>query len=213
MARTRSAESYKRRAPQFKVQPLVLVVCEDKKSSKTYFEEASRHFRAYAQVEFFHSGKTDPLGVVNSALKRLNAFDHVYCVIDRDSHDERNFQSAVALSSANAGQITLLTSYPCFEFWLILHFGYTRAPFVSLGGVSAADRVVQQLKSNPVMSDYAKGNVAKLFERLLPLLPVARNNAARSVAEAAIEGDWNPSTPLHLLIERFEKLGDLVPTD
>ena len=137
----------------------------------------------------------------------------MYCVIDRDSHDETNFQSAVALSRANAGRVTLLTSYPCFEFWLILHFGYTRAPFASVGGVSAAERALQHLKTKPDMGDYAKGNIAGLFEKLLPQLSIARTNASRSVAEAHSVGDWNPSTPLHLLIDRLEELGELALTE
>lgn len=209
MAQMRSPESFKRRGARYKVQPLVLVVCEDAKSSKTYLEDASRHFRAYAQVEFVHPGKTDPLGVVSSGVKRAKGFDHVYCVIDRDSHHEPNFLEALALGEANKDKVTVLTSYPCFEFWLLLHFEYTRAPFMPAGGVSAADRVLQSLKTKPDMAAYAKGKVGGLFEKLLPLLPDARKHAPRTVMEGVADAEMNPSTPLHLLIDRLEGLGKL----
>lgn len=209
MAQMRSPESFKRRGARFKVQPLVLVVCEDAKSSKTYFEDASRHFRAYAQVKFVHPGKTDPLGVISSGVKYAKSFDHVYCVIDRDSHHEPNFLAALALGEANKDKVTVLTSYPCFEFWLLLHFEYTRAPFMSVGGVSAADRVLQSLKTKPDMATYAKGKVDGLFEKLLPLLPDAKKRAPRTVIEGMADAEMNPSTPLHLLIDSLEGLGKL----
>lgn len=213
MAQNRSTESFKRRGPRFQIQKIVLVVCEDAKSSKIYFEEASRHFRAYAQVEFVHPGKTDPLGVVTAGLQKSNKFDHVYCVIDRDSHHTPNFEEALVLGQKNKDKVTVLTSYPCFEFWLLLHFDYTRAPFMPAGGVSAADKVLQVLKQKPGMNAYAKGKVEGLFVQLLPQLDTARKNALKTIAEAYVVGEMNPSTPLHVLMERLEQLGKISKID
>lgn len=204
----RTSDSFRRKAPKFKTQPVVLVICEDTKSSKIYLEEASRYFRAYAKIEFAHVGKTDPLGVVKGAVQRMKNFDHVYCVIDRDTHHQPNFDAALALGQANKAKVTVLTSYPCFEFWLLLHFGYSRAPFMSAGGVSSADRALIALKTKPDMAAYTKGNVEGLFQRLLPLLPAARLNALRTVAEAVIDNEMNPSTPLHDLINVLEELSE-----
>ncbi len=209
MTRGRNSESFKRGNAKFKQQPRVLVICEDTKSSKTYLEEASRQFRSYAQVEFAHSGNTDPQGIVNSGVKRSKTFDHVYCVIDRDSHHEPNFKAALALGDANKAKVTVLTSYPCFEFWLLLHFEYTRAPFMSAGGRSGAERVLKSLKDKPDMSRYAKGSIEGLFEKLLPRLTDACENAARTLVEGEADGNMNPSTSMHLLIARLEDLGKL----
>ncbi len=213
MAQIRNTESFKRRGPRFQTQKIVLVVCEDAKSSKTYLEEASRHFRAYAKVEFVHPGKTDPLGVVTAGVQKSKGFDHVYCVIDRDSHHKPNFEEALALGEKNKGKVTVLTSYPCFEFWLLLHFEYTRSPFMPAGGLSAADRVLQVLKQKPGMNAYAKGKVEGLFEQLLPQLEAASKNALKAIAEADAVGEKNPSTPLHVLIDQLQQLGKITKID
>lgn len=205
----RTADSFQRKPPKYKVQPTTLIVCEDSKSSLIYLEEAAQHFRAFAKVQVFHPGKTDPLGIVNSAIQRTRSFDHVYCVIDRDDHHEPRFREALLLEAAN-DKITVLTSYPCFEFWLLLHFGYTRAPFMPVGVASAADRVLASLTSRQEMRDYKKGNVVGLFAKLLPWLPAAMVFAPRTVLEAKADNEMNPSTPLHELILRFEELGKLV---
>ena len=91
----RSAASFARGAAKFKVQARVLVLCEDSKSSKTYLEDASKYFRATAQVQIAHPGRTDPLGVVQAGVKQQSAFDAVYCVVDRDSH--ANWEQAIDL--------------------------------------------------------------------------------------------------------------------
>lgn len=205
---SRSAASFSRRPPRFKPQPRVLVICEDTKSSKTYLEEAATHYRSYAIVEFSHCGRTDPLGIVEAAAKRRRDFDEVFCVIDRDSHDEQNFGQAVARAS-NLPDVRLLTSYPCFEFWLLLHFGFTRAPFAPAGKHSAADRVLQELVARPGMTGYKKGDVKGLFLALLPRLHDAIENAVRTLREADIDSQLNPSTSLHELLAKLQELGSL----
>lgn len=203
------ADSFKRIGARFKPQPRVLVICEDSKSSKTYLEDASISFRAQAAVEFSHCGRTDPLGIVAAAIKRQRDFESVYCVIDRDAH--QNFDAALALA-ADEPKVTVVPSYPCFEFWLLLHFCYTRAPNTAVGGLSAADRVIQELRTKPNMDVYAKGATKRLFENLLPMLPQARIHAARTLADAASDGELNPSTSLHLLLTELEKLVPLQRT-
>src|SRR4051812_3924114 len=106
----------------FAPQPTVLVICEDSKSGKKYLEDATRHFRVNVSVEVSHCGHTDPLGIVADAVSRQRGFDKVFCVIDRDTHV--NFPEAIAMANAHS-KVTIIASYPCFEFWYLLHFGYT----------------------------------------------------------------------------------------
>lgn len=202
----RNASSFHRGAAKYKPQPLVLVLCEDTKSSKTYFQEAATHFRSIAKVEFAHCGRTDPLGVVQGAVHRSRNFDRVFCVIDRDSHDPQNFAGAMALTAASP-KLTTLTSYPCFEFWLLLHFGFSRAPFMAAGKHSAADRVIQDLRTKDGMGAYSKGGIEGLFLQLLPKLDAACARASRTIRDAALDNESNPSTPLHELIDELRKLG------
>lgn len=204
----RPSTSFSRKPPKFKPQPRVLVICEDTKSSKNYLEDAAIYFRSFAVVEFSHCGRTDPLGIVIAAIKRSKEFDQVFCVVDRDSHDQQNFEQAVG-RARSANGVTLLTSYPCFEFWLLIHFGYTRSPFMPAGQQSAADRVIGELTTKPGMSGYTKGDVKRLFATLLPKLEIATIHAERTLQEAVADNENNPSTPLHKLLNRLRELGEI----
>lgn len=204
----RTASSFRREAPRFRVQPRVLVVCEDSKSSKNYFEEAARHFRSYALVEFSHCGNTDPLGIVKNALTRQRDFEHVYCALDRDSH--QNWDEAMSMVT-HSPKVKIVASYPCFEFWLLLHRRYTRAPYTAVGGVSAAERVLRELRAEAGMDTYIKGNVRDLFFALLPDLATAKVRAARTVAERDADDERNPSTEVHKLLEALEELSVPMP--
>ena len=145
---------------------------------------------------------------MEAAIKRQKDFESVYCVIDRDTH--HNFDAALARAATEL-KVRLITSYPCFEFWLLLHFCYSRAPYTSVGGLSAADRVIQDLRTKPEMDAYAKGATKNLFDKLLPMLPQARNHAGRTLVDAEQDGELNPSTPLHLLLTELEELAGLKP--
>lgn len=199
------AHSFTRSKSTYKPQPRVLVLCEDTKSCKNYLEDAARHFRAYAEIEIAHCGKTDPLGIVSAAARRMQKFDHVYCAIDRDQHN--GFDEAVALARQHKEKLTLITSYPCYEFWILLHFEYSRRPYVASGGSSPGECMVQDICKLKGLEKYSKGGGAPLFEMLLPRLSDARRNAMRVMNSAMAEGELNPSTKLHDLIEVFERLG------
>lgn len=205
MAKT--AISFARSNSRFKPQPRVLVLCEDSKSSRRYLEDANNHFRSFATVEVAHCGKTDPLGIVREAIEKCNkAYEFAYCVIDRDTHP--SFDDAVQLANQNAKKISLVVSYPCYEFWLLLHFGLTRKSYTSVGKLSAGDLLVKDLSAaDPMMNGYAKGGSVGLFEALLDRLPSAMKWSQQILTEAEKDGEMNPSTTLHLLIEKFRNLG------
>ena len=202
MARARSR--FDRTEPSFKPQSRVLVICEDTKSSKNYLQDAAVYFRAHAEVEIYHCGKNDPKGIVEVAVKRQRNFDHVYCVIDRD--DDKKFDAALNQAVANA-KVTVIASYPCYEYWLLLHFGKTRKAYVGVGNHSSGDLLVKDLCKKEGMGGYDKGASRNLFDDLLLRLPGARKFAKETLAEALADNGLNPSTRLHELIDLFEVLG------
>lgn len=204
---TRDASSFGRNSPYLRQQPLVLVICEDEKSSKDYLTDAKVHYRATAMVDVANVGHSDPRGIVRKAIQKSTKFDQVFCVIDRDTHP--TFNEAVALARENP-KVVLITSYPCFEYWLYLHFKYTRRTFRRSGVHSPADQMIGHLKKCEGMKNYDKGQVKSLFKTLLPRLPNAFVHAARSVNDAAKDGESDPSTQLHLVLEKFAELGKTV---
>lgn len=204
----RSSTSFARGGAKFKAQARVLILCEDSKSSKIYLEDASKYFRATAQVQIAHPGRTDPLGVVLAGVAQQSVFDAVYCVVDRDSHV--NWEQANSLARSHP-RIRMIRSFPCFEFWLLLHFGYTRAGYQRAGALSAADQVVRDLRLKPGMHGYAKGSIEGLFQKLCghaeEMLNTACKHGDRTLIDAEREGDANPSTELQNLIRELRKLG------
>ncbi|HWZ49115.1 MAG TPA: RloB family protein [Herbaspirillum sp.] len=202
----RSAKSFERRKPQFKPRPTVLVVCEDSKSAKRYLEDATYHFRINVTVEISHCGRTDPKGIVANAIERSAKFDRVFCAIDRDTHE--SFEAAIATADA-AEKVTVIASYPCFEFWYLLHFDYSRKPYRTAGNESAGDRLGADLRACEGMERYDKGAKKSVFDLLLDKLPVARHTASRVFQHAVDTKEMNPSTQVHTLIDFFEDLSEL----
>ncbi|MDD1608315.1 MAG: RloB family protein, partial [Methylococcaceae bacterium] len=190
--------------PSFKQQPTVLVICEDTKSGKHYLEDASQHFRVNVQIEIIHCGKTDPKGIVKEAIGRQKKFDHVFCAIDRDTH--QNFDEALNLAKT-AEKVEIIVSYPCFEFWLLLHFGYNRKPYAAAGKYSPADLVIKELRTHSCLKNYDKSNTQNIFKLMLENGFIeARRIAPKVLKEAIASGEMNPSTQLHELLDFFETL-------
>lgn len=205
MAKT--ASSFARSKSSLKTQPPVLVLCEDSKSSRRYLEDANAYFRSFASVEVSHCGKTDPLGIVREAIAACTKkYEFAYCVIDRDTHP--SFDDAVRLANQNPEKVSLIVSYPCYEFWLLLHFGKTRKPYARAGKFSAGDLLVKDLTAAHIlMHEYEKGSCIGLFEDLLDRLPSAMKWSEQILTEAKQDGEMNPSTNLHRLIEKLHDLG------
>ncbi|WP_161783271.1 RloB family protein [Burkholderia sp. A1] len=201
----RDAASFNRAKPSEAPQPTVLVICEDSKSGKVYIEDAALYYRANVKVSVVHIGKTDPKNIVAEAIKKRSKFDKVYCVVDRDSHE--GWDEAVRLAEDSNG-VEFIASYPCFEFWLILHFGVSTKPYVKSGAKSPGECCAADLKKCKSMEKYKKGGDARLFEKLLDRLGDAKKNSKRIYDDATRLGSMNPSTKMHVIIGDIEELGD-----
>ncbi|MEP6605826.1 MAG: RloB family protein [Nitrosospira sp.] len=200
---SRSAQSLNRGKSRYKPQPRILVICEDSKSGKQYLDDAASHFRVNLIVEIAHCGRTDPRGIVEKALEREANYEQVYCMIDRDQHE--NFAEALKLAE-NSKKTIVIISYPCFEFWLLLHFGYCRKPYVPVGSASAAEQLIRDLRVYPGFESYAKGDKQNIFKLLKDKLVCARTTAPKILSDAITAEAMNPSTQIHLLFNVLEKL-------
>lgn len=199
----RYAKSYERKKRNYVVGGKVLIICEDVKSCKTYLEDAKKHFGVDAVVEVVHLGCTDPLNIVKRALEKCSNFHIVYCVIDRDTHE--NFDQACKLLRNEKAKVELVVSYPCFEYWLYLHFKYTRAGYQP-GRASPGAQMLSALVQIPEMIKYKKGEVNSLFDLLLTKLATARENSQKALADAIAVDEMNPSTRMHELFDAFEAM-------
>lgn len=180
----------------------VLIVCEGTKTEPMYLSRLrSIHRLSSSNIKVTPAPGTDPIGIVKFAHSEAkgDSYDKIYCVFDRDSHDgfEEARKKASELSSHELN-IIAITSWPCFEFWILLHFEFTAAPFVSTGSASSCDVVIKRLRTH--IPNYSKGS-ASLYDELISRQPAALENARRLEAASQADGSRNPSTQMHSLIE------------
>lgn len=202
----RPRKQFSRRGPKREPYDRVLVVCEGERTEPLYFLDLAARYRlSMANIEVVGIG-ADPKSVVSKAKKLCSRenrhgekFDKVYCVFDRDEH--ATFDAA--RDEAGASGVELATSWPCFEFWLRLHFGYSRHPYARAGGKSAAQNCVEDVKR--WLPGYTKG-ADGVFGQLEERLEEAKGNAERASADAWATDDFNPSTDVHKLVDYLQSL-------
>jgi len=194
----------------------VLIVCEGEKTEPNYFRELRNHYRLNTtNVEISGDCGSAPISVVEHAKRCYRdeqrkglPFDRVYCVFDKDTHDSyQTALRAVAIAKPK-GTFYGITSVPCFEFWLLLHFVYTTKPFYgTVGSRSGGDQVTAELCK--YIADYAKGDNGR-FEQLIGQLPQAIIYSQRVFEVAQANNTDNPSTLIHVLVEYLQNLGKTI---
>ena len=199
--------SLKRRPSSRTPQQRVLVVCEGEYTEPRYFAALKNRLRLNTLVVKPTKG-VDPRTLVNMASKESQRekrngerFDFVYCVFDRDSHPQFDEASKTARDRG----FQLARSWPCFEFWLLLHFEFVRSPYVPTDGTSPCDACIRDLRKH--LPDYNKGDQTT-FDDLWHLLETAIAHGRKASADAAATGQNNPSTEIHELVAHLQKLSD-----
>lgn len=195
-----------RRAPYAKV----LIVCEGEKTEPSYFKGLNDHYGLNsANVEINGEGK-DPLGIYHYAKRRFgeekaagDPFDHVYCVFDKDTHAHYADAVSTIEQAVPADTFYAITSVPCFEYWLLLHFIASTKPYAGTPDKSAGKQVETELRN--YIPDYAKGHQG-IFAKLVSQLDFAKANAARTLAIAGGNGTDNPSTHVHELVTFLQQI-------
>lgn len=184
----------------------VLIVCEGSKTERNYFHDLATQYRLSDGVVTVVGLGQAPMQVVKEAQKLQRserrageAYDKVFCVFDRDEHND--FEQASTMARSN--RINLARSWPCFEFWFLLHFRYTRVPFARSGPNSPADACLRELKE--CWPEYAK-NLERLFQVLRNSLEDAKRHAERAATDAAQTEEPNPSTEAHELVTYLQSL-------
>ncbi|MEQ1593799.1 MAG: RloB family protein [Casimicrobium sp.] len=191
-----------------------MIVCEGTKTEPHYLAELLIDLRIRPQsVRIAPNDGVSPDRVVAHALALYeedsqtgDSYDKVYCVFDRDNHT--TFYGAVQRTRdlCIAGKpFVAITSDPCFEVWLLLHFGYTDQPFQAAGRKSVGDTVVAALKSKPGFAKYGKGQ-AGVYTTLKGSLEIAIEAARRLRDHAEATGSVNPLTSVDILVSELRAL-------
>lgn len=141
------------------------------------------------------------LEIVKDEIKNGEKYDEVYCVFDRD--DFAHYEAAK--KRAEQYKFVCITSNPSFEYWLLIHFKETDAPYAAVGNHTVGDLCMSQLKRE--FKDYKK-NLPNLYTALLPRLPNAMKYGQRRYEAAKADNEYNPSTNFHILVQRLHKVAE-----
>lgn len=213
------ARDLSRNAARRKPYERILIVSEGEKTEPNYINEIRSDYRlstANVQVRPSELG-TQPLQVVEyaEALFRSGdrskaieprAFDRVVVVFDRDDHD--TYHQALDMVAARncklkneAGERVLfqaITSVPCFELWLLLHFEDVHAPI-------HRNDVYQRLKAH--MPGYEKGQDGH-WTRTKEYLNSATQRALTRAAFTTAYDGCETYTAMHELVSMLMHLKD-----
>lgn len=153
-----------------------------------------------------------PINVVDRAIemaKNTHYIDYVACVFDRDAHESYGR----AVNKLNRFKpnpkdkskpiFWAITSTPCYEIWLLLHFCYTTKAYNPSGKKSAGDNLTADLVKH--LTSYKK-NTIEWFGELINKLDTAIKNAKQLQKHNSSTKSTNPSTHIHELVEFLTKL-------
>ncbi|MEA2043710.1 MAG: RloB family protein [Bacteroidota bacterium] len=187
----------------------LLIVCEDEKSSKFYFEsfkkdEKLKRDLASVEIEVVHPKDHSPVGLVTEAKSKKikakrerNPYDEIWVVLDRDGH--ANMEKAI--NKARDNKIHFALSVICFEYWILLHFEKTTKYF------NKCDNVISYIKKNH-FSEYEKNTNS--YTTLKDRINIAIKNGEWRIKQA--QNDINRGikihqlsayTNVHLLVQRL----------
>jgi RloB-like protein len=205
--RARQIPGLERRQPKRSSYDRVLIVCEGSKTEPNYFRELVDHLRLNtANIEIDGDSDPSPKSVVAHAKRRYQQeedFDRVFCVFDKDEHS--TYQQAVRDLAAEevADVFTAITSVPCFEYWLLLHFIFTTKPYARSESYSPGQHVLRDLKLH--LPEYNKGSQHVYFQ-LMPRTDLAIRQSERAGQQAAQNQTDNPTTQVHRLVTYLRAL-------
>lgn len=190
----------------------ILIVCEGEKTEPFYFQGLCSSLNLHtANIEITGDCGSSPRSIFEKAQevfkkaeKEQNSFDKVYCVFDKDNHDGYSEVISQIVSKKPKDTFFAITSVPCFEYWLLLHFQLTTRPF------SNASDVISELRQ--FIPNYAKGNneiFQKIQNSMKFALDNALDNAERANREAKQNHTDNPTTSVSDLVNKLLNLKDI----
>lgn len=193
----------KRKNGQLKEFKRILIVTEGSETEPLYFEQIKRKYKLKDNVIFIYPAEnSSPRDVLKTAKDKnsIDDFDKVFCVFDKDTHDTYDEVVLKITNDKKLVKFTAVTSVPCFEFWLILHYKATAKPYYTSDKNKASKNALKDLQKIDPM--YSKNN-KNYFEAIVERTDIAIKNA--DIVSKQILGD-DPSTKIPTLINEIKEL-------
>jgi len=206
----RNTDSYKRRQGSKEPRKSILIVSEGSKTEPIYFNSLKSILQlAMVDVDIVGEGAA-PITVVDRAIELRHArkylarkslikaaYEVVYCVIDVEAPKAESLSRAV--NKAEGNKLEVILSNPCFEYWYILHFRKTSAPFTRSQDAKSALRQEHPAycESDTTIVDVVYPKTAEAIKHSKEVLREQHNNAEDL-------SDCNPSTHVHKIVEYLQ---------
>jgi len=208
----RKIYSYKRPRGFKESRRSILIASEGSKTEPMYFNALKNRLRlAMVDVEVVGEGAA-PITVVDRAIElrteRKRAakksltkaeYDVVYCVIDVEAPTAESLARAV--DKARGNRLEVILSNPCFEYWYILHFKKTSAPFNTSQNTKSALRQEHPAycESDTTIFDVVYPKTGEAIKRSKEVLKEQHNDPEDL-------SNCNPSTHVHKIVEYLQSM-------
>ncbi len=199
------------------VKKTALIICEDSKSSPAYFRKL-RDDVGLTAVDVKICGDefaSAPINVFEYGKEQLakKDSDFAFClfVFDRDEH--HTYDEAIRKIEGLQSQknykdkiiIKAITSVPCFELWLKLHYNASSKSYHRTGNKSPAGCLIQDLKQEDDFKGYNKKADFQYSKKILDKTDTAIANSKKLIANGknshSSKHHIDPSTLMHELVE------------
>lgn len=179
-----------------KLRERFLIICEGTRTEPNYFNV----FRVTKAVKVIGTG-FNTVSLVQKAIELRDSegageFDQVWCVFDKDSFSDGDFNKAIMLARQN--NIKVAYSNEAFELWYLLHFRYSDA--------ALSRDLYAEMLSNFLGFTYKK-NSPGMYDSLESRRADAIRNAKRllTLYKPPNPAKDNPCTTVHLLVEALSE--------
>lgn len=194
----------------------ILIVCEGATTEPTYLGQLAKFLGLEEGRDIIiEHGGSSPATVYKHArelyedekrkLGNPKPYRKVFCVFDKDQHAKYEEALDQIQRASPQNMFNAITSVPCFEYWLLLHFRYTTAAYTKTGRTSACQNLIKDLRTH--FHGYGKNMPATRYAaELMPKLEQAVEWSKRASQQAENSGTDNPSTRMHELVDCLKRM-------
>lgn len=188
----------------------IFIACEGSKTEPIYFEAINEDIEDEGDIvvtiypdQNVENPKTDAIGLVEEAQSRMDDFDEVWVVIDKDGYTQHKEAFELAATPIDGKIVNIAFSSISFEHWILLHFEKNSNAFTK-----SAD-VIQYLIDNNFFTAYQKN--INIYSSLKNKTETAIENAAwlrrQQESTLTVNGNLifniNPITNVDKLVKRL----------
>ena len=184
----------------------IVIKCEgDNETEQIYFN----NFKSRECIIKYPDGNsTDPVGMANELVKFMKKQDissengdKMYLLVDTDVNANKQKQIDEAKKICDEYEIELITSTPAFDFWYMLHFGYTTETYKSSKDIKEKmKKKIQGYTENMNVYPIIKDNTDEAMDCAERVEKFHKQNERKIDSEEA-----NPHTSAYRVLKEIKK--------